>query len=138
MTAYHRRILLFSLALAVLTAAVLLRGPRVQAAIARQEPSGDAVPISASVRITFQDQVKRPETERSFQIVPATPGQFVWERKTLVFTPDRPLAPTSAYTVTISPTSARTVGQAATSWAFHTRAPRLLSLAAHQARLIAS
>ena len=126
MTAYHRRIGLFSLALVLLTAAVLLRGPRVQAAIAHQEPSGDAVPTSASVRITFQDQVKRPETERSFKIVPATPGQFVWERETLVFTPDRPLAPTAAYTVTISPVSARAVGQAATSWTFHTRAPRLL------------
>lgn len=128
MTQYYRRFGLVSLLLALLTAALALWEPSVRAEVASSAPQGDAVAVTASIRVALSDQVDRTVTARSFRIAPMVPGEISWQQNTLVFTPSRPLTPTLDYRVTISPASSRSIGAAPVSWSFRTRAPRLFFL----------
>ena len=125
MLPYYRRFFIISITLALLTAALAVWQPGTRASVASTTPEGAAVPVTASIRVTFDEPVDRAVTGRSLRIVPAVPGEISWQQDALVFTPSRPLTPTLDYRVTLTPASWRAVGAATVSWNFRTRARRL-------------
>ncbi|NIV38035.1 MAG: hypothetical protein GWN58_54060, partial [Anaerolineae bacterium] len=95
------------------------------------ESGEDQAPITASIRVTFSQEMETASVEERFSIEPDAPGAFTWEGRTLIFKPRSALAPDTSYAVTIAEGAAsqrgRTLGEE-TKTRFHTRAPRLLYL----------
>jgi Tol biopolymer transport system component len=94
--------------------------------------NGDAeVPITASIRITFSQEMDRLSVEDRFSIEPDMLGSFAWEAKTLTFRPRAALAPDTGYEVVLAEGATSQRGrplQEATSLGFRTRMPQLLYL----------
>ncbi len=68
-------------------------------------PTGtDSAWSNTKIKITFDQRMRKPETQNAFSIQPAIAGTFSWENlgKTLVFTPSTLLALGTQYTVTLS------------------------------------
>jgi hypothetical protein len=59
------------------------------------------VPLDTGIEVTF-DQDGVADAATHVTIAPPTPGRFEQHERTLAFVPDRPLAPRTLYTVTIS------------------------------------
>lgn len=124
---YYLRIVLASLAVVALTAYVIVAGPRRidDVRVIAFEPSGDAIPLDAPVRVTFSRPVDPSSAERSFLIFPIVPGRLSWEdASTLRFEPSQPYQPRTSYRILISSglrdrTGYRNIGE--TSWTFLTR-----------------
>ncbi|MFU8826942.1 MAG: Ig-like domain-containing protein [Brevefilum sp.] len=53
--------------------------------------------------VTFNQPMNTASAEAHFTVQPAVQGDFVWEGRTLWFTPRQPLDPTQVYQVTVSP-----------------------------------
>ncbi len=64
----------------------------------------DSVWANAQIRITFDQKMRRPETQNAFVISPNVPGTFSWENsgKTMVFTPSTLMQLGTTYTVTLN------------------------------------
>lgn len=71
-------------------------------------PRGD-IAGPAQIAVTFSDEMDRPAAQSAFALAPAAGGDFNWRQNTLFFTPNAPLQPNTAYTVTVG-TQARTKG----------------------------
>jgi N-acetyl-anhydromuramyl-L-alanine amidase AmpD len=69
------------------------------------------VPIYKGISITFDREMELFSTQGAFSVLPAVPGKFSWssDGRTLEFTADNYLAPSSSYVVTLS-TAARGSG----------------------------
>jgi len=131
---YYLRIALFSAALALATAGLLLFGPRAAGVtLAAYAPSGQEVATGAQIRLAFSRPVDRRSAEASFRIDPPAPGRFVWDDRTLTFLPSQPLAPDVDYTVSVARGLRDERGRANITdlrWSFRTRGSRLLVLRA--------
>lgn len=127
---FYTRIILACIILVSITGLVIWRGPQVQdVTLVAQSPNGETVPAGESIRITFSRAVDRSSAEAQFTLTPAVSGRFFWEGQTMTFQPDRMLASTTVYQVTIAPGLRDTQGRAnkhAIRWSFCTRSPLLL------------
>lgn len=63
--------------------------------------SAKGVGVRSSLRFTFDQTVDRTSAEQRFRISPATAGKFSWKDATLTFTPAKPLAFDTTYTVVL-------------------------------------
>jgi dipeptidyl aminopeptidase/acylaminoacyl peptidase len=104
------------------------------------EPGDDEVPVTASIQVTFSQEMETASVEERFSIEPEAPGSFTWEGRTLIFEPRSALAPDIAYSVTIEEGATsqrgRPLGEE-TKLGFHTRAPELLYLGrAHEGAVV--
>lgn len=71
-------------------------------------PAGaDSAWANTKIKITFDQRMRKPQTQNAFSIQPAVSGTFSWEDlgKTLVFTPSTLLSLGTQYTVTIDTTA---------------------------------
>lgn len=131
---FFTRIGLASLTFALLTGLLILRGPQVQnVSVIAQGPNGSDIPASAVMSMTFSRPVDHASAEQSVVIVPAVAGAFSWQGNTLTFQPGQPLAPNTAYRVTIRSGLSDAQGRpnrSEISWSFRTRGPQLLVVAA--------
>lgn len=129
---YERRVALVVLALALATGALIAWGPQPTVRVVAQGPTGEAVPASSSIQITFEQAMDRRSAEQRLSLDPAVPGSVAWQGQKLVFRPTSPLRPETTYTVTLDPgvrdEDGRTTA-APISWSFRTRAPLLAYLA---------
>ncbi len=129
---YYARIVAVSGATLLLTALLLIVGPRgAPITLAAQAPNGPEVAVGSPIRVTFSRPVDRVSAETSFRLDPATPGSFIWDERTLTFQPSRPLSPETDYQVSFGQGLRDAEGRANAaelSWSFRTRGPRLLAL----------
>lgn len=93
---------------------------------------GSAPPATASIRITFGQEMRQASVEERFHIVPAVDGALRWDGPTLIFEPAAPLTPGQEYTVTLEQ-GAESIDQrqlqCAVEWSFAPRDPAVLYLA---------
>jgi uncharacterized protein YvpB len=61
-----------------------------------------AVNTHSPIKVTFDSEVDHTSAEQKFSLSPQTKGAFSWNGTTMIFTPEKPLEPTSSYTVTIA------------------------------------
>ncbi|HMQ30294.1 MAG TPA: Ig-like domain-containing protein [Chloroflexaceae bacterium] len=131
---YTARIAAFSGATFLLTALLVLFGPRgAPMTLAARAPNGQEVAVGAAISMTFSRPVDRAAAEASFRIAPPAPGRFFWEERTLTFRPTQPLSPETDYSVSFGEELRDAEGRpvrAALGWGFRTRGPRLLVLRA--------
>lgn len=122
---YYLRIVLVSVGLALLTAALVATAPRpTDVTVVDQAPNGQGVPRDAEVRVVFSRPVDRASAEVSFRVVPVVTGSFRWDGEALVFRPAQPLAAQTWYDITIRPGLRDSTGRpnrAETRWTFRTR-----------------
>lgn len=83
--------------------------PRVLGITAGVGMSSGDVGGTAPLAVTFSTAMNHPSAQAAFELRPAIAGNFTWQANTLLFTPDQPLQPSTAYTVTVA-TSARSQG----------------------------
>lgn len=57
---------------------------------------------TAPLAVTFSDAMDQASAQAAFGLNPAATGNFAWKANTLLFTPDRPLSPSTSYTVTLA------------------------------------
>ena len=91
----------------------------------------DEVPITASIRITFSQEMDRVSVGERFSIEPDLPGSFTWEGRTLTFRPRTGLAPDTGYKVTLAEGAISQRGrtlQEGIIFSYRTREPQLLYL----------
>ena len=60
------------------------------------------VPITTTLALSFSEDMNRDSVSQALTLVPSTPGDLAWDGMTLRFTSSEPLAPRTAYTVTVS------------------------------------
>jgi Tol biopolymer transport system component len=129
---YYARIAAVSGATLLLTALLLIFGPRgAPITLAARAPNGQEVAVGAPIRVTFSRPVDRVSAEANFRLDPATPGSFIWDERTLTFQPSRPLSPETDYQVSFGQGLRDEEGRANAgplAWGFRTRGPRLLAL----------
>ena len=106
MTPYYRRIALLSLTLLILIAGAAIVAHRNTTAVdiithTAVSPMGIDVPVESEITVTFTADVDRPSAEQAFVLVPPASGTFQWRERTLIFIPDRPLAPGTTYVAII-------------------------------------
>lgn len=131
--AFYQRIGLASILFALLTGAIIWRGPQIRdVSIVDQGPNGNQVSPRAAIRITFSRMVDRRSAEQHFVITPVVPGRFTWQDdRTFTFRPSQPLNAGTFYHITISNgmRDARGRGNIGeTGWPFQVRPPRLLAV----------
>lgn len=116
----------------LLTLAVVMiwRGDRVGVRVAALLPAdGSTASTRTTIRITFAQEMTPQDVAVIVQ--PAIAGRTVWDGRTLVFQPDNPLPPGTAYRVQVPAGLRSRRGQELLrplNWEFHTVAPRLLYL----------
>lgn len=116
----------------LLTLAILMiwRGDRVGVRVAALLPAdGSTASTRTTIRVTFAQEMTPQDTAVIVQ--PAIAGRTVWDGRTLVFQPDNPLPPGTAYRVQVPAGLRSRRGQELLrplNWEFHTAAPRLLYL----------
>lgn len=81
----------------------LLAKTREPAKVTNITPENDwsAVNIHAPIKVTFDQIVDPLSAQEKFSITPQVEGSFSWDGDTLIFTPKKPLANTTSYTVTL-------------------------------------
>ena len=93
MEVVRRRILLVILVVLILAAlavlGVILAAPQVEEITPQ---NGTRVPAGTDIRITFSQTMQAASAEAQFSTHPEIPGEFRWEDRTLIFSPNRPLA----------------------------------------------
>jgi Tol biopolymer transport system component len=57
----------------------------------------------SEIRISFSSRMNNKEVTKSFAIFPPIKGKFNWDENTLVFTPAKPLLPSTSYFVSFTP-----------------------------------
>ena len=115
----------------VAAVAVVLSQAGVRVVEVSPEHGDDEVPITASIQVTFSQEMDTRSVEERFSIAPEVPGSFTWQGRTLTFRPRSALAPETGYTVTIKEGATSHRGRRledGTIFGFHTRAPQLLYL----------
>lgn len=131
---YYLRIGLVCLGLALLTAGLVLFGPRsAPVTLAAQSPLGQEVSVGSPIRVTFSRPVDRRQAEASFRVEPPLTGRFFWDQQSLSFQPAQLLSPETEYRIVFAPGLRDEQGRANSaelSWSFRTRGPRLLALRA--------
>lgn len=55
--------------------------------------------VRTPIRITFDQDVVPDSAENNFSLSPTVAGKFAWEGKSMIFTPSKPLASNTKYTV---------------------------------------
>ncbi|GAB4144432.1 MAG: hypothetical protein Fur0021_01010 [Candidatus Promineifilaceae bacterium] len=129
---FDRLVLLTIACLLALVGGLIWRGDRVGITAAEIWPPPDAGNVSTltSLRITF-DQAMITDSA-IITLTPAASGGTHWSGNTLVFTPDKPLAPDTLYTASVAAPLHSQQGQQLLhpiTWQFRTRQPRILYLA---------
>ncbi len=129
---FDRLVVLTIACLLALAGGVIWRGDRVGITAAEIWPAPDAGNVSTltTLRITF-DQAMITNSA-AIILTPATDGSAHWAGNTLVFTPDKPLAPGTLYTASVASPLQSQQGQPLLhpiTWQFRTRQPRILYLA---------
>ncbi|MBI4498223.1 MAG: Ig-like domain-containing protein, partial [Chloroflexi bacterium] len=101
-------VLALALALSAVAALVVSRmqplpgGPTLVAGDIEVRPTGDEVPTSSAILVSFKTPVDRGTVEQGFRVAPETPGALSWRGTTLVFRPEWPgLARGTTYTVRV-------------------------------------
>jgi uncharacterized protein YvpB len=67
------------------------------------ESNWSGVSIHSPIRVTFDQEVDKSSAQQKFSITPQVSGTFSWNGNTMTFTPEKPLAFTTAYTVVEAP-----------------------------------
>jgi uncharacterized protein YfaS (alpha-2-macroglobulin family) len=81
-------------------------GPHVLGITAGVGMHGD-IAGAAPIAVTFSDPMDQTAAQAAFSLSPAVAGDFKWTDRTLFFTPNAPLKPSTDYTIAVS-TSAKT------------------------------
>jgi hypothetical protein len=61
------------------------------------------VNIDSVIKITFNSKMDQKSVNKNFNIFPNIKGKILWDNNTLVFSPDKPLLPSTSYFVTFTP-----------------------------------
>jgi Tol biopolymer transport system component len=91
----------------------------------------DDVPITASIHLTFSEQMEASSVEAAFRVEPNVAGQVVGDDREFTFQPEAAWAPGTTYTVTLAGSAVSQRGRSLEetySWRFSTRPPQLLYL----------
>src|SRR5574341_324398 len=130
---FDRIVLGLIAALILAIGVVVLLGDRVGVPIHEISPAaGSTPPVTAAIRVTFGQDMKRDSVETRFHIEPLVSGELRWEGRTLVFDPAAPLVAGQSYTITIDPGAKSLAGRMVprpVSWSFVPREPVVLYLA---------
>ena len=121
-----------SLALATLTAVILLRGDQRGVTPAAVSPAPAAVDVStgATLQIRFARPMEPQTVEQRLRLEPPAEGSFQWVGSTVTFVPNRPLRPATEYTATLAPGVEEARGRASGqpyAWRFRTRPPGVVA-----------
>jgi uncharacterized protein YfaS (alpha-2-macroglobulin family) len=103
-------------------------------AVATTYPEDNSIYVGTTqpITVTFNQAMDRASAEKAFKLAPqgggpAVGGKFGWDKNSLVFTPDTPLAYDAGYVATVATGARAATGAAATqndyAWRFKT-APR--------------
>jgi Tol biopolymer transport system component len=120
-----------SVALALATIGVILGGDQVTLTPVDVSPDPDASAVSATARlhIRFARPMKPLTVEERVRFDPPINGSFQWTGTTLVFSPERPLRPATAYTVILDAGVEEARGRTSRlpyQWSFRTRSPAIV------------
>lgn len=96
------------LAIAILSVASARFGPGASMTTAQMF---DGTAVNSEIAIAFTDRMRVRSVERSFEIEPRTPGSFNWTGNTLLYTPRRPLAYGTRYTVSVGTSAMDVAGR---------------------------
>jgi len=90
-------------------------------------PEAGTESIVTHIQVVFDRPMDWDSVVASFSIEPETAGQFEWQETTLTFRPDKPLLPSTTYTVTIAPSALDDTGKPLLSepyvWTFRNWVP---------------
>lgn len=122
-----------SVALAVATLIVILRGDQTSLAPVAVSPEPEATSISTgtSLRLRFARTVRGRSVEERLQLEPPVAGTFQWTGTMLTFTPLQPLQPDTEYRVTLAAGIIESGGRVSREpyrWSFRTRRPAIVTL----------
>jgi hypothetical protein len=90
-----------------------------------------AVPATASIRLTFGSDMDQASVARAFSTSPGAEGTITWEGRRFSFTPDAPWPPDAAVSVRLAAGAVSTLGLPIlrdAAWTFHTGQPRIAYL----------
>jgi subtilisin family serine protease len=96
-----------------------------QPVIGQRTPLGQGVSLGTNLTATFDMAMHRVSVENNFTLTPAAPGTFSWVGSRMIFTPNAPLTPGTAYRATIGPRARSADGVEMgkpVTWAFTTSA----------------
>jgi hypothetical protein len=89
------------------------------------ESSATQIDQETTIEIEFSENMNHNFTESAFSVSPSLAGEFNWDRKTMIFTPDSGFTMGTDYTVTIDTSAEDTAGNTIAdtySWQFKTKA----------------
>jgi Tol biopolymer transport system component len=123
---------ILSLALALATVGVILRGDQVNLAPldVSPDPAAAAVSTGASLHIRFARPMKPRTVEERLRLEPPVAGAFGWAGTTLTFTPQQALQPATDYVAVLEPGVEEAQGRVSRqpyAWRFRTRTPAVVT-----------
>ena len=130
LTRFDRLVAVTLALLLALAGVIALRGDRVGVRVTALVPAdGSAASTRTTIRVTFAQEMEPQAAAIVMQ--PAAAGRTLWDGRSLVFQPDKPLPPDTTYRVYVPAGLRSRRGQELLrplNWEFRTTAPRLLYL----------
>jgi hypothetical protein len=113
-------------ALVIVAAVVLVARSRLRVVEASPRDGATGVPITALVYVTFSQPMDTTTVEERLRLEPDTPGQWLWQDRTVTFQPQSALTAGQDYSLVLQAGAASHRGATldrARTWRFQTRAP---------------